>query len=81
MDKANSEGHVLSKIKTNSCYTLVCFIFDKTFLLVLYPLQKLPFGVNRSGRDELLLNGDFNVNHIRIGKATICPHYTSNTSI
>ena len=39
IDKANSEGHVLSKIKTNSCYALVCFIFDKTFLLVLYPLQ------------------------------------------
>ena len=40
IDKANSEGHVLSKIKTNSCYALVCFIFDKTFLLVLYPLLK-----------------------------------------
>ena len=40
IDKANSEGHVLSKIKTNSCYALVCFIFDKTFLLVLYPLHK-----------------------------------------
>ena len=39
IDKANLEGHVLSKFKTNSCYTLICFIFDKTFLLVLYPLQ------------------------------------------
>ena len=40
IDTANLEGHVLSKIKTNSCYALVCFIFDKTFLLVLYPLRK-----------------------------------------
>ena len=39
IDKANSEGHVLSKIKTNSCYALVCFILDKTFLLMLYPLH------------------------------------------
>ena len=38
IDKANLEGHVLSKIKTNLCYALVCFLFDKTFLLVLYPL-------------------------------------------
>ena len=42
IDKANSEGHVLSKIKTNSCYELVCFIFDKTFLLVLYRKPKNP---------------------------------------
>ena len=42
IDKANSESHVLSKIKTNSCYRLVCFIFDKTFLLVLYPLHNCP---------------------------------------
>ena len=28
-----TEGHVLSKIKTFSCYSLKCLIFDKTFLL------------------------------------------------
>ena len=55
IDKANSEGHVLSKIKTNSCYALVCFIFDKTFLLVLYPLHKLQVRKNVQNCPSILI--------------------------
>ena len=57
IDKANSEGHVLSKIKTNSCYALICFIFDKTFLLVLYPLRK--FSNHISGADSVRSKPDW----------------------
>ena len=39
INKANSEGHVLSKIKTFLSLALEGFIFDKTFLLVVYLLR------------------------------------------